>query len=139
MHRRAQADGGALMAFDQGLVDWVEEAMAPLGAVTLRKMMGGATLYLDGTIFAIVDDDQLWFKADVESDAAWDAAGCPRFTMTFKDGKVDTMNYRRAPDDVYDDADALRQWASLGFAAGRRAPVKKKAREEVDSSAFARR
>ena len=25
------------MAFDQGLIDWVEEAMAPLGTVTLRK------------------------------------------------------------------------------------------------------
>jgi len=115
------------MAFDQGLIDWVEEAMAPLGTVTLRKMMGGATLYLDGTIFAIVDDDQLWFKADAESNDIWDAAGCVRFTMIFKDGRVDTMNYRRAPDDVYDDADALREWASLGVAAGLRAPAKKRA------------
>jgi len=115
------------MALDQGLVDWIEEAMAPLGAVTMRKMMGGATLYLDGTIFAIVaSEGLLWIKADAESNAIWDAAGCPRFTMTFKDGKVDSMNYRRAPDDVYDDADALREWASLGVAAGLRAPVKKK-------------
>lgn len=116
------------MAYDQGLVDWVEEAMAPLGTVTMRKMMGGATLYLDGTIFAIVaSEGLLWIKADAESDAIWDAADCPRFTMTFKDGKVDSMNYRRAPDDVYDDADALREWASLGVAAGLRAPVKKRA------------
>lgn len=115
------------MAFDQGLVDWVVEAMEPLGTVTMRKMMGGATLYLDGTIFAIVaSEGLLWLKADAESDAIWDAADCPRFTMTFKDGKVDSMNYRRAPDDVYDDADALREWASLGVAAGFRAPVKKK-------------
>jgi DNA transformation protein len=113
------------MAFDQGLIDWVEEAMAPLGTMTMRKMMGGATLYLDGTIFAIVADDLLWFKADRESDATWDAADCPRFTMTFKDGRVDSMNYRRAPDDVYDDADALREWAALGVAAGLRAPVRK--------------
>jgi len=117
------------MAFDQGLIDWVGEAMAPLGTVTLRKMMGGATLYLDGTIFAIVADDLLWFKADADSNAAWDAADCPRFTVTFKDGKVDTMNYRRAPDDVYDDADALRTWAALGVAAGLRAPARKKKRK----------
>jgi DNA transformation protein len=39
------------MAIDQGLIDWVAEAMAPLGTVTKRAMMGGATLYLDGTIF----------------------------------------------------------------------------------------
>jgi DNA transformation protein len=114
------------MAFDQGLIDWVEEAMAPLGAVTMRKMMGGATLYLDGSIFAITVDDQLWIKADSESNATWDAISPARFTVTFKDGTIDSMNYRRAPDDVYDDADALREWASLGVAAGRRAPVKKK-------------
>jgi DNA transformation protein len=112
------------MAFDQSLVDWVAEALEPIGTVTFRKMMGGATLYLGGTIFAIAHDSELFFKADATSDAVWDEAGCGRFTMTAKDGKVDTMNYRRAPADVYDDADAMREWAALGVAAGLRAPKK---------------
>ena len=47
----------------------------PVGTVTHHAMMGGATLYCDGTIFAIVADDLLWFKADAVSDAEWDAAG----------------------------------------------------------------
>lgn len=115
------------MAFDQGLVDWITEALEPVGGVTLRKMMGGATLYCDGTIFAIVADDAVWFKADAVSDADWDAAGCARFTFTMGDGRIETMNYRRAPDDVYDDADAMRDWASLGIAAGIRNPTKKRA------------
>lgn len=113
------------MALDTGLVDWVSEAMAPLGTVTWRRMMGGATLYLDGAIFAIVGFDAVWFKADAESDATWDAAGCARFTYEMGEGRSGSMNYRRAPDDVYDDADSLREWALLGVAAGRRAPVKK--------------
>ena len=114
------------MALDTGLVDWVTEAIEPLGTVTFRRMMGGATLYLDGTIFAIVaSSGDLWFKADATSDAFWDDAGCERFTMTSKDGKVDSMNYRRAPGDVYDDADAMREWAAPAIAAGLRAPKKK--------------
>jgi len=115
------------MAFDQGLVDWVAEAMEPVGPVTLRKMMGGATLYCDGTVFAIVLDDGLWLKSDPVSDAEWDAAGCTRFTYEMRDGRVETMNYRRAPDDVYDDADELRRWGLLAVAAGQRAPRKAKA------------
>jgi len=115
------------MAFDQGLVDWIAEAMEPVGTVSSRKMMGGAVLYCDGTIFALVADDAVWFKSDAESDAEWDAAGCPRFSFTMGDGRVDVMNYRKAPDDVYDDADALREWASLGIAAGFRNPSKKRA------------
>ena len=37
-----------------------------------------------------------------------------------------SMNYRRAPDDCYDDADALRDRGMVGMAAGSRAPVKRK-------------
>ena len=110
---------------DQGLVDWITEALEPVGRITMRKMMGAATLYCDGAIFAVVDEGEVWFKADAESDAQWDEAGCERFTVTEKDGRVLTMNYRRAPADVYDDADAMRQWASLAIAAGHRSAAKK--------------
>lgn len=116
------------MAVDEGLVAWVTEALEPVGIVTMRRMMGGATLYCDGTIFAIADDGELWFKSDAEADATWDAAGCERFSVTFKDGKVDTMNYRRAPADVYDDPDAMREWAALAIGAGERGKAKKKPR-----------
>ena len=61
-----------------------------------------------------------------ESDAVWDEAGCPRFTYAFKDGRTGSMNYRRAPDEVHDDSDALQRWAALALEAGRRAAAKKK-------------
>ncbi len=108
------------MSLDTGLVDWVTEAMAPVGTVTWRRMMSGATLYCDGTVFAIVTRDALWFKADKTSDADWDAVGAERFSMIDKNGVTKSMNYRRASDDCYDDADVLREWGSLAVAAGRR-------------------
>lgn len=115
------------MAFNAGLVDWVAEAMAPVGTVTHRRMMGGATLYCDGTVFAIVAYDALWFKADAESDPTWDATGCERFTVAMA-GKTANMNYRRAPEGVYDDGDDLRRLGELGLAAGLRSPRKPKAK-----------
>jgi DNA transformation protein len=116
------------MSFDEGLYAWVQEAMEPLGRVTMRKMMGGATLYLDGTIFAILVDEGLWLKADAESNAIWDAEGCEKFAVTFKDGKVDVMNYRRAPLAVYDDPEAMQRWAALAVEAGARGAAKRKPR-----------
>jgi DNA transformation protein len=121
------------MSFNEGLYAWVQEALEPLGAVTMRKMMGGATLYLDGTIFAILDQGEMWLKSDGEADAIWDAEGCERFSVTFKDGRVDTMNYRRAPQDVYDDPDAMRRWASLAVEAGLRGAAKKRPRSKAGS------
>ncbi|SEN71676.1 DNA transformation protein [Sphingomonas gellani] len=113
------------MAADPALIDWVAEAMAPLGVVSRRAMMGGATLYCDGVVFAIVGGDGLWLKADAASDAEWDAVGAERFTYAKADGVVASMNYRRAPEDCYDDADALLRWGALALEAGRRAPPKR--------------
>jgi DNA transformation protein len=113
------------MSFDESLVALVEEALEPVGTVAMRKMMGGAMLYCDGLVFALLYGDSLWFKADADSDAVWDAQGCERFTIAFKDGKTETMNYRRASDDVYDDPDALRECARLALEAGARAAARK--------------
>lgn len=119
------------MAIDEGLYAWVHEALEPLGAVTMRKMMGGATLYLDGIVFAIMVDGELWLKSDAEADPVWDEVSPERFTVTFKDGKVDSMNYRAAPSDCYDDAEALLHWAGISLEAGRRAAARKRPRNKA--------
>jgi DNA transformation protein and related proteins len=115
------------MSIDEGLYAWVQEALDPLGAVTKRSMMGGATLYLDGIVFAIMDEGELYFKADAETDAMWDAEGAARFTFDMG-GKTGSMNYRRAPAEAYDDAEEMQRWARLAVAAGQRAAAKKKPR-----------
>jgi DNA transformation protein len=114
------------MSIDEGLYAWVQEALEPMGIVSMRRMMGGATLYLDGVIFAIMVEGEIWMKSDAEADAIWDTVSTERFTVTFKDGKVDSMNYRRAPSDVYDDAEAMQRWVSVSVEAGRRRVVKKR-------------
>jgi DNA transformation protein len=116
------------MSVDEGLYAWVQEALEPLGAVTMRRMMGAATLYLDGVIFAVLDESELWFKSDAETNAIWDAEGCERFSFTLKDGTVESMNYRRAPADVHDDAEAMQRWAALAREAGTRAASTRKKR-----------
>lgn len=113
------------MAVDEGQIALLTEALEPVGHVTSRAMMGGRTLYLDGIVFAIFALDRLWFKADATSDAAWDAMGATRFTYTFKDGRMGSMNYRASPEEAFDDPDELRRLALLGLEAGRRAPAKK--------------
>jgi DNA transformation protein and related proteins len=113
------------MAADAGLIGWVSECLEPIGKLTKRAMMGGATLYLDGIVFAIIDADALWLKADSVSNAIWDAQGCARFTFQMGE-KTGSMNYRCAPDDVYDDVDAMIRWSALAVEAGMRAAAKKR-------------
>ena len=114
------------MAYDAGLIAWAKEALEPMGTITHRPMMGAAVLYCDGVVFAVVDEEAIYFKSDAVSAAVWDAKGCPPFTIPGSDGELMPTKYRRAPDDVYDDAGAMRHWAALGVEAGQRAPVKRK-------------
>lgn len=116
------------MSADAGLIALAAEMVEPLGPPSHRAMMGGATLYCGGIAYAIVADDALWFKADAETDAAWDAAGAERFTYARKDGSMARMNYARAPDAAHDDADAFLGWARLALAAGQRAAARKRPR-----------
>jgi DNA transformation protein len=118
------------MAYDANLVAWAEETLAPVGTVSMRKMMGACVLYLEGTIFAVVEDE-IWFKADAESAAIWDAEGCERFAITLKDGSIEHMNYRRAPSDVYDDAEAMQRWTALAVEAGLRGAAKKRPKKRA--------
>ena len=62
-HRRPQAHR---MSIDEGLYAWVQEALEPLGAGDDAQDDGRRVLYLDGTIFAVLDDEEIWFKADAE-------------------------------------------------------------------------
>lgn len=59
------------------LVEWVTEAMEEAGTVTSRAMMGGLTLYCDGVVFGIVDEGQIWFKSDAETDPEWKRRAAP--------------------------------------------------------------
>lgn len=113
------------MSIDEGLVDWVTECLEPTGIVTMRKMMGGAVLYCDRTVFALISESDLYFKSDAENAGEFEDAGLGKFEFTGKDGKIGTMNYCAAPLDAYDDPDSMRQWARLGVEAGLRAPKKK--------------
>jgi TfoX/Sxy family transcriptional regulator of competence genes len=51
-----------LMASKLDFVQYIVEQLHDMGCVTYRKMFGEYGLYLDGKIFALVCDDQLFIK-----------------------------------------------------------------------------
>lgn len=44
------------MAYDPDFGTWVEEHFAALGPLTIKRMFGGAAVYADGLVFALLDD-----------------------------------------------------------------------------------
>jgi len=110
-------------------VEYLHEVFEPFGEISTRKMFGGDSISHDGLTFALVADDTLYLKADEESKAIFEEKGLDRFTFTMK-GKVGSMNYYRAPEEIYDDPDEAHHWASLAFSAALRAAAKKKPKKK---------
>ena len=111
----------------------VRELLAPLGSVSARRMFGGAGIYCDGVMFALVEDDVLYLKADDASKARYVSEGMTPFTFEGQTRPVET-SYWRAPDRLYDEPDDMLAFAREAVAlaasvkSAKRAPAAKKAR-----------
>lgn len=106
------------MAKQDTFCDHVADLLSPLGAVTYRYMFGGYGIYVDGRIVAIVDDGELFLKADDENRPAFEDLDMEPF-RPFPD-RDSTMPYYRVPDDAMDDRDRLLDLARTSVAAAQR-------------------
>ena len=102
------------MSVAESDIDYAHELFAPLGQITSRKMMGGLTLYCDGVVFSILDQDAtLYLKAKGGFADEIAAAG----SLQFGAGSGKTMCYWTLPDAAIDDTDAALDWAKRALLA----------------------
>jgi DNA transformation protein len=87
---------------------WLVEALAPLGEPRIRKMFGGAGLYVDDLIIGVVDEGRLYFKVDDTTRPQFEAARMKPFE--YAPGHV-MKGYWRVPPAVLEDEESLRVWA----------------------------
>lgn len=103
-------------------IEHARELLDGVGPISARKMFGGAGLYRDGVIFAVIVQGELMLKADPKTPAGQaliadlEAAGAERWTYAGKKGPTG-MPYWRLPDSALDDPDAARGWAERSLAA----------------------
>jgi DNA transformation protein and related proteins len=110
-----------------GFGDFLDDLFSPLGGVTMQRMFGGLAVRHDGLMIGLVIDDVLYLKADEETIPLFQAEGSEPFQYGGKDGRVTTLTYWRAPEQVYDDPDAFLSFAGLAVEAAQRAERKKAA------------
>lgn len=103
------------MSVSNEYLTYVIDQLYDLGPVTSRRMFGGAGLYCDGVMFAIVVDDMLYFKVDDSNRADYDDAGSGPFVYTTDRGKS-TMSYWEVPIDVLENKDRAARWARKALA-----------------------
>ena len=96
---------------DPDLKALLEELLAPLGPVQIRRMFGGGGIFLDGLMLGLISDGVLYLKADDVNRPAFEAEDLEPFAYDKKGGRTTIMSYWRAPERLLDEPDELVQWA----------------------------
>lgn len=71
-------------------------------------MFGGAGIYVDTKIVAIIVSGELYFKADEELVAKYTALGCHTFTYE-RNGKSISMKYMSATEEMLEDRHTMEE------------------------------
>ena len=99
--------------------DFIRDLFADFGPVQVRRMFGGAGVYADGVMFALVARDVLYLKTSPDETTHFSAEGCGPFQYESKSGKRTITSFWRVPDRLYDDSGELAAWARRALAAAR--------------------
>jgi DNA transformation protein len=117
------------MAVTQEEREHVRDLFAALGPVEVRRMFGGAGVYLDDACFALVIDGELWMRGDETLGADYAAAGAEQWIYdSGRRGPV-AMPYWRLPESALDDPDEAAGWARRSLVPAERAAAEKRAAE----------
>jgi DNA transformation protein len=109
---------------NKAYLDFILDWLAPLGEITSRRMMGGAVLYCDGIVFALLSGSTFYLKVDDLTRPRFEALGLRPF-QPFPDNPG-TMQYYPPPAEFFEDSDALQEWGRAAVEVGKRASAKKK-------------
>ncbi|MDP6646107.1 MAG: TfoX/Sxy family protein [Rhodospirillales bacterium] len=100
------------MAEQSEFVTNVLNILTPLGDVRPKRMFGGYGLFLEGSMFALINkNDELYLKADDENKDAFIARGS---------GTHGKMPYYAAPAETLESWEEMESWANGAVEAARR-------------------
>ncbi|MBX3509768.1 MAG: TfoX/Sxy family protein [Hyphomonadaceae bacterium] len=120
------------MAAPDSFHDFVRELFAGLGRVEIKRMFGGAGVYAEGVMFALLADDTIHLKVDDALKRDLREEGSGPFVWTPSSGprageKID-MGYWRLPDSALDDPDEAARWGRKALAVAKAKAARKKKR-----------
>jgi DNA transformation protein and related proteins len=123
--------------------EFIRDLFAPFGPVTVRRMFGGAGIYREGLMFALVFDGAIFLKVDEASIPDFEREGSRPFVYTRAKsaGKIGraSLSYWRLPERLYDDPEELAVWAERALAVAQRKKITPRAQTKRTAPAKKRK
>ena len=111
---------------------WLEEALAALPELSIRRLFGGAGIYSGETIFGVIYAQRVYLKTDERTRASFEERGSE--ALRARSGTVLTRYYE-VPAEVLDDEDELVRWARVALDAANDEPARPRRRGVVAPAA----
>ena len=122
------------MAVGAEFREFVLDLLAPLRP-SARRMFGGVGIMRDGVMFALLSGDAMYLRVDERTRAKFEAEGCGPFSYQRAGREVSIGSYYAVPERLYDEPEALVEWAREAIGAAH--SVKRRARSRVSGVAKA--
>ena len=106
--------------------DFLIDLFSDFGPVTIRRMFSGFGISADGINFALALRAGLYFRADAETIAQFEAEGSKPFQYQTRAKTVTVNSYWELPARLFDDPEELTGWARAALAAAQRASLRKR-------------
>ena len=97
------------MSVSNSFLEYILDQLSEWGNVTIRRMFGGAGLYRDGKMFALVANDVVYLKVDETNKDKYLAAGSSPLKPF--PGRPTILSYFEIPPDILEDEEELIEWA----------------------------
>lgn len=95
-------------------LEYILELLSEENNITSRSMFGGYGIYKNNKIFAIIIDDELYFKVGKSNLDYFTNAGLEPFQYE-KNGKTVYVSYYKAPPEIYENQELLAELVELSY------------------------
>jgi DNA transformation protein and related proteins len=102
--------------------EFIIELFARFRPVTVKRMFGGAGVFVEGLAFAVAFDSVIYLRVDEASIPDFEREGSKPFVYPLAKHHVGrpSRNFWRLPERLYDDPDELAVWAARALAIAER-------------------
>jgi DNA transformation protein len=105
------------MASDKDYLNYVMKLLSPIEGVSSKSMFGGYGLFHEGSMFALISGNGLFFKIDDSNRSLYEQAGSKQYKP---------MPYYQVPTEVLEDTGKLLDWANISISVAHSTVSKKK-------------
>src|SRR5262245_1881625 len=122
------------MVASDSFAEFLREAFATLGRVSMRHMFGKTGVFCDGLMLGMVRDDTLYLRVDDNNRATFgEAQSFPPLNYD-KKGRTIDLSFWRAPERLFDEPNEFLTWARAALAAGREPARTASGKAQIEAS-----